>query len=178
MPPGEARDGIYMAELFHNPLTWIATFTIATASFAGFVKAVLWFGKLHNGEKDFRKFVGEIKDEITDIRTHITEIFKRLPEPAATGASPLQLTEFGHKLSKKLKAEGWAAELAPKLSSKVAGKQPFQIDEYAENYVRKHLSDEIKNQVAVCAYEFGTPRDNVLTVLRVVLRDELLRIEP
>ena len=38
------------------------------------------------------------------------------------------------------------------------------------------LTEEMKNRVYACSYEFGTDIDNVHTVLRVVLRDELLKL--
>ena len=161
-----------MSDWLSNPVTYILALAVGTA----IVKILWWIRDVTRGEKDFRVFVKEIKDDMKTIREHITDIFKRLPDPVIAGASPFQLTDLGRKLSAELGAEEWAANLAPTLSDDVAGKKPFQIDEYAEKYVRDNLSDEMVNLVAACAYDAGRTREDVLPVLCVVLRDELIRL--
>ena len=88
----------------------------------------------------------------------------------------MQLTEFGQKIAAWLDAKDWAAQLAPDLVDEATGKQPFQIDEINDRYVQTQLSESLKERVAACAYEFGIDRDSVLSVLRVALRNELIRI--
>ena len=74
-----------------------------------------------------------------------------------------------------MKAKPWASDLAPSLRAEVAGKRAFEVDEFRRSFVHLRLNDDLKERVAACAYEFGVDRDDVLKVLQVVLRDELLR---
>ena len=133
-------------------------------------------GSTNTSVAGLKQAVDDIKTDIRDIRTNITEIFKSLGPAAVTRSSPLTLTDFGHQLSQRLQAVAWAHDLAPTLLDKVQNKQAFQIDEYAEDYVKRYLSADMKDRVALCVYEYGTNRPNVLLVLRVVLRDELIKL--
>lgn len=118
--------------------------------------------------------VSAIKDTIREIREDIKKILGRLPPPAVEQGSPLRLTEFGEEISRRLDARSWATETASNLLPEVRGKQAFQVDEFCETYVQTRLSEEWKTEVARCAYELGRDRESILSVLRVVLRDELL----
>ena len=84
--------------------------------------------------------------------------------------------DFGRRISTSIEAEDWANELAPTLLNNVKGEQPFEVDEFCEAYVQEKLDDYWRGRVAGCAYEFGIDKKGVLAVLRVVLRDELLRL--
>lgn len=112
--------------------------------------------------------VSAIKDTIREIREDIKKIL----------GSPLRLTEFGEEISRRLDARSWATETAANLLPEVRGKQAFQVDEFCETYVQTRLSEEWKTEVARCAYELGRDRESILSVLRVVLREELLSLFP
>ena len=71
---------------------------------------------------------------------------------------------------------GSAKNLAPTLLSTIVGTRAFEVDEFADHHVSDDLSEDWRVRVAECAYQHGLQRDQVLAVLRVVLRDELLRI--
>ena len=124
-----------------------------------------------NADEDrsvIRSFMEEIRDDIK-------EIFKSLGPATVEGGSPLRLTDFGKEIATHIGARTWASELAPQFVDEVRDKKPFEVDRFCEEYVTRRLTEEWKNKVAECAYEFGTRQDNVLPVLRVVLRDELFR---
>lgn len=112
--------------------------------------------------------VSAIKDTIREIREDIKKIL----------GSPLRLTELGEEISRRLDARSWATETASVLLPEVRGKQAFQVDEFCETYVQTRLSEEWKTEVARCAYELGRDRESILSVLRVVLREELLSLFP
>ena len=162
-----------MAEWLNTPLIIPAALAVLAALWA----VHRWLAKVDHAAREFPKFVKEIRDDIEKIRTNIAQIFERLPakQPTAPG-SPLKLTAFGREIAEKLQAEAWAETLSPTLRDRVANMQPFEIDAYAEDYSKRHLSDDMKTRVAACAYEFGTTQDGVKSVLRVVLRDALLRL--
>ena len=161
-----------MEKLFTNPVTYLVILALIGTVW----KIARWTQKIDQGHVDFREFVKEIKDDIKEIRGHILDIFNRLPPVPTAGKSPLQLTDFGEKIAARLEAYQWGKRIAPTLLTKVKGKQPFEIDEFSNAYVNDCLDEQWHRLVAEGAYEFGIDRDGVLSVLRVILRDELLRL--
>lgn len=153
-----------MADWFSTPLIVTAFLAVLITA----VKVVRWTATVDLKLEQFTGFAREVRDDIK-------LIFLRLPPVPVAGASPLQLTDFGEKMADFMKAKTWASELRPSLLAEVAGKRPFEVDEFSRRYVQTRLQDDMKERVAACAYEFGVERDDVLKVLRVVLRDELLR---
>ena len=97
-----------------------------------------------------------------------------LPPPTVASSSPLRLTDFGEKISAWMEAGQWAKSVVPLLEA-ATDAEPFELDELAGKYVEDQLASEYRNLVAKCAYEFGLEQEGVLRVLRVVLRDELLK---
>ena len=73
-------------------------------------------------------------------------------------------------------AEGWAKHIAPSLKERVEGKDPYQVEQLAREYVNGELSEEWKAKVAQEAFRRGSQREDVESVLWVALRDELLRL--
>ena len=162
---------------------WLNTpvIVIAIIAVAGLVFGVgKWVGSVNTDRNSLKDNAKEdrtsFRELAREIREDIKKILGRLSPVPVTSNSPLELTDFGRKLSNDLKAEEWAINIAQEIVFDVADQQPFQIDEYAEKYVRDNLTEEMDTRVAVCAYEAGTARDNVLQVLRVVLRDELILV--
>lgn len=150
---------------------WLSTPLIVTASLAviiAAVKVIRWTATVDLRLDQFTAFAKEVRDDIK-------QIFLRLPPVPVVSSSPLQLTDFGARMADFMKAKPWASDLAPSLRAEVAGKRAFEVDEFSRSFVHLRLNDDLKERVAACAYEFGVDRDDVLKVLQVVLRDELLR---
>ena len=116
-----------------------------------------------------------IKGFMEEIRGDIKKIFAKIGPALVAGESPLRLTELGEKVAECLDAHAWAARVAPDLLPEIEGFQPFQIDDFAVTHVTNHRN-EWEQKVAECAYKFGLKRDDVPPVLRISLRDELLRL--
>ncbi len=136
-----------------------------------------WKGTVDEHRRTVDGHLSAFKALLDEIRNDIKQIFKRLPDPAVvSSASPLQLTDLGESMSEFMKAKNWAGEIAPQLLPQVINKQPFEVDQVAQDYVKGKLGKEMDRQVAACAYEYGRTQDRVLDVLHVVLRDELLRL--
>ena len=149
---------------------WLGTPLIVTASLAvlyAVVRVIRW-----TAEVDLK--LGQFTDFAREVRDDVKQIFLRLPPVPVAGSSPLRLTDFGERMADFVDAKSWASDLAPSLRAEIAGKRPFEVDEFSRGYVQAHLEDDLQERVAACAYEFGVERDNVLKVLQVVLRDELL----
>ena len=150
---------------------WLNTPLIVTASLAviiAAVKVIRWTATVDLRLDRFTAFAKEVRDDIK-------QIFLRLPPVPVVSSSPLHLTDFGARMADFMKAKPWASDLAPSLRAEVAGKRAFEVDEVSRSFVQMRLNDDLKERVADCAYEFGVDRDDVLRVLQVVLRDELLR---
>ena len=160
-----------MADWFNTPLIVTASLAVLFAV----VKVIRWTVTVDLKLDQFSDFAKEVRQDLKEVRQDIKQIFLRLPPPPVAGDSPLQLTDFGEKMADFTKAKSWASDLAPSLRADVAGKRPFEVDEFSRSFVHGRLSDDMKESVAACAYEFGVERDAVLKVLQVVLRNELLR---
>lgn len=164
---------------------WLSTPLIVTTSLAvilAAVKFIRWTATVDSKLEQFSEFAGEVRQDIRELRQDVKElrrdvaqIFLRLPPPPVAGDSPLQLTDFGERMADFMKVKSWASDLAPSLRADVAGKRPFEVDDFSRSFVQGRLQDDLKESVAACAYEFGVERDAVLKVLQVVLRNELLR---
>ena len=153
-----------MIEWLNTPVIIIVVIAIGTLLW----KAIRWTSNVDNN-------LSSLTENVKEIREDIKKLFSALPPATVAGASPLHLTEFGERIAASLDADGWASELAPKLSPEVKGKEPFEIDEFCRNYVQTRLTEEWRRRVAICAYEVGIDKDGVEKVLTVVLRDKLLQ---
>ena len=151
-----------------NPTVYVI---FALAILGGVFAAGQWVGRMNSLTKTISESINEIKNDIK-------EIFKRLPSPSVAGESPVQLTNFGKKISNLLEAKTWAKDLAPSLLSQVKGKAEFEIYEFCGRYVQDELAEEWEKKILSSAYELATDREAVLAVLRVELRDALLSLGP
>lgn len=129
-----------------------------------------WYSGVNSDREGFRAFMEEVREDIK-------EILRRLPSTPApiTSSSPLRLTDFGETLAECMNATAWATREAPNVG-RTGDEEPFQLDSLAEIYVRDKLDGEMDVLMAKCAYEHGTDKEGLRNVLRVVLRDELLRL--
>ena len=96
------------------------------------------------------------------------------PEPLLAANSPLQLTNMGRDIAARIQAESWAAEVAPTLKHRTAVLPPYKVDALCGDYVDQCLELHMRDRVAETAYEHGMERTEVLSVLRVTLRNRLL----
>lgn len=163
-----------MADWLNTPAIVLAVLAVAGA----LVAIGRWMGKVDSDRSGFRRFTREIREVVMpEIRRDIKRIFERLPAPITEEKSPLQLTDKGEQIADFLKAREWAAEVAPPLAGRISGKEPFEVDQFAERYVAETVSSGgWRRRLAACAYEFGRQRSEIPLVLRIALREELLRL--
>lgn len=91
--------------------------------------------------------------------------------------SPVRLTDLGKRAAIEMDVYSWAAGVAPDLLPRAKGKEEFEIYEICTEYVQAlNNEDSMKRTVAAYAYEQGSSSNSVLTILMVVLRDELLKL--
>ncbi len=178
---------------------WIISAAVValTIAFLGATfKFAYWRGEVDTDRKTFKKFMGEIREDMGEIRNKFEKILLRLPPTPVAGSSPLRLTDLGVEIADDLKAYEWASRLTPSLRGEVRDMLPYEVDEFCEKFVERHISRRTSGEasvsppehlneyramatkVAICAYERGLDRAAVRKVLRVVLRDELLNPKP
>ena len=125
-------------------------------------------------------FIVETRDALRTIQDDIRGILGKIPSPAIAESSPLHLTDLGKEIAEEIHAEEWAGKLAPLLGKKVKGQEPYQIQDFCYQYVLSpnelNLDPEMMIEVRKCSYEKGVKEEEVLKVLWVVLRDELLSV--
>ena len=115
-----------------------------------------------------------LESKLSDFAREVRQMFTRR-SPTLDSASPLVLNDLGKTIAVALKAEQWATGLAPLLMARTAGMQPFEIDDFCLQYIRIEIDPEWRPRIAASAYENGVDRAAVEDVMRVVLRDELLK---
>ena len=149
-----------MPEWITDPRTIIAV--LAAIGGVGY-----WVGQVNSDRKSFKKFMAEVRD---DIKT----ILSRLPPTFVGGASPVSLTDLGERAAGILNALEWANERAGGLVAECEGLREYEIYDLCQKYV---MADRRRwpDNMAECAYEFGTPVEPLASVPMVVLRDELLK---
>ena len=147
---------------------WVSVIVVLTI-FGLIWKVGQWMGGMN-------EHVGTVKDFMQKIRNDIKQIFVRLPPVSVASGSPVVLTDFGREISNHIDAETWASHTAPDLLGNVRGNKDFETDAYCELYVSEHLDEKMLLQAAATAYTMGTKQDGVRAVLRVVLRDALLKL--
>ncbi len=121
------------------------------------------------------RWTSRVDTDLGFLRGSVKTILQHLGLATVISDSPMILTDLGEQIARELGAEKWAAEIAPSLLPQIKGNRAFEVDEFAESYVKEKLGDEWQDRVAASAYEHGLKRANILNVLRVVLRVELLR---
>ena len=142
---------------------------LGVAFIAAVAKFSRWSGQVDSDRANFKEFMKEVREKLD-------AIFDRLPPRLVAGASPVRLTDLGKRAAEEMDTYAWAASEAPGLLGEVRDLAEFEIYEFCSNYVNNLNDEEIRRKVAACAYNHGTDASSVLTVLMVVLRDELLKL--
>ena len=135
-----------------------------------------WVGSVNSDRKSFREFMKEIQNEISKIHDSIESILVRLPPTTIARSSPLTLTSLGQHVSQELDARGWAERTAPTLADRAEGQDPYTIQEACFKYVADEFQPDadMEAKIRSSAFENGIDRDQVVRVLAVELRDQLL----
>ena len=160
-----------------------ATVAVTVALLVSFWKAARWTAKVEGSidslKQTLSSFNEEVRADIEEIRSDVKRIFERLPNPPIKTSSPLTLSKLGEAAAERTKAREWASGLAGELASSVEGKRESEIREFCQDYVDEMSSTgkdaDMLDRVRDCAYEFGTGYSDVLAILGVVLRDEILK---
>ena len=149
-------------------ITFATTVTLLVTFLGALYKFAYWKGEVDSDRKSFKTFMAEVRGKLD-------KILLRLPPAPVALNSPLGLTDLGKEIADDLNASEWASELAPSLRGEVKDMLPWEVDDSCDRFVESSLSDRMKKKVAASAYQYGLDRPSVRMVLRVVLREELLK---
>ena len=138
----------------------------------------IWIGSVNANLKTFKDAVGEIKEAVDKIRDTTNSVLHELTSKTLAPGSPLEPNELGKKVSEAIGVPSIVKGLAAGLSEKAEGKHPYDIQELCFNFVRDDYepSDEVEKNIKEFAYKNGISRADVMDVLAVELRDEILRL--
>lgn len=158
-----------------------ATATIAIVAVLGIPGGVVfsvfrigaWYNSVNTDREKFDKFIEKIENKLDQILDRITKLSHETLETK----SPPRLNDLGLEVSKELGASVWASKIASELISQVKGKKDYEIQKLSFDLARTStvVDEEMEIKVEICAYERGLVKGDVLDVLAIELRDELLR---
>ncbi len=159
-----------------NWLQWTATIIGGLGFLYALLRGVLaigeWKGKTDTSVKALKEAIAEIRDDVKRILGMVG--------PRAIGdGSPLRLTDLGKGISEDINAAAWAKQQGQRLSEKVAGMAPYDIQKFCFGHVRSDQFDpgsELLEKMKASAYNRGTTFEQVENVLAIKLRDVLLEI--
>ena len=146
-----------------------------------------WVGEVNADRKWIKSSVEAIKGEIEAIKGELSRVQETLSEivgymleGALTRSSPLQLTEFGKKISSDLNARSWSTRLSDsgQLNGEIQGMSHDEVEKFCLNFVLTRLnpSEQERRTLEGCARENGISVSGVRRVLAVERRDTLLEI--
>lgn len=161
-------------ETLHHPATYIVALVgvITLVFYVG-----RWGGRMNHYKEMTLRFMGQIRQDVDELRSDIKNILGQIQTgPAVEGRSPLQLTEFGQAISQMLGTSKWAETIAEQLRVEVKDKEPYEIQDFAYDYVRNRFqpTPEQDHQIRNCAYEKGTRPEVIHEVLAIEIRNQLL----
>ena len=111
------------------------------------------------------------------VRSDIEAIVSRPESAVAKTNSPAQLAELGVKIAERLDARDWARQVAHGLLADVRDKERIGIEEGGTEAVNMIVFDrKWKRRVRRTRFEFRVDRTAVLHVMRVVLKDQVMRL--
>lgn len=162
-------DPLVMEPWYTNPVVILGGVALLASLGTAILKFGEWKGKIDSDRKMFSDFMEEIRKDIKEILT-------RLPPVEAAGTSPITLTEFGRSIAEEVGAREVAERLAPDVREQVRGMEPYQVQEHCLEFMTsKHApAPELDSLINKVAYERGVKREQVLRVIAIELRDQLL----
>ena len=86
-----------------------------------------------------------LEEATKEFREDIKKLFTGVNPAPIAGKSPVQLTEYGKKMSRTVNAEQWAAQEASKIVEDAKGREEFEIYDLCIEYVSKSSLRKVLN---------------------------------
>ena len=145
---------------------------------AALVSIGIWVGNVTTNLKGLKGAVREIKEAVDKIRDNTNSVLHELTSKTLNPGSPLEPNELGYKVSKSIDAPSIVKGLASGLRERADGKLPYDIQELCFDFIRDEYKpvEDIEKKIKQCAYDNGISRVDIMDVLAVKLRDEIIRL--
>jgi len=160
-------------------LETIITIVVVLSAAFGIITLILrigeWKGNVNSDRENFKSFIEKVEKRLEDIADKIS----RLSSKTLENNSPVSLTELGKSISQEINASNWAEGIALKFVDDLQGSRAYEIEKFSFSCLRGNkavLSEAMNEKIEICAYEHGLPKTEILDVLAVELRDELLKL--
>ncbi|MCY4345602.1 MAG: hypothetical protein OXC17_02255 [Aestuariivita sp.] len=164
-----------MSDFFFNiQSAWAAIVVL----FLAIISFAFYLGGLNQRIKGFEGLKDIIEKMRIEFERKFDEIFLRLPPPAtAVSLSPLQLTDLGKKISKKLQMSSWLDAHEFLIEDQLIDKEEdFEIFEQCGLYVKNlETSDEdFRRVLSLTAYNHGLKVEQIRIIYQIELRDRII----
>ena len=97
--------------------------------------------------------------------------------------SPLKLNELGNQIANELNLESLASIHVDAMAARTENLNVYEIQQACYKYVQKDLVTELTERypdqfrdVSRMAYKHGIPREDVLQIIGILLRDKILQL--
>ena len=163
---------------------WQLTLAIGSAVTASVALAAAtlsigsWKGGVDADRKRFAKFIKRANRKLDELQQSMNNLFREFPSQTIRAQSKSTLTELGRKISEEISAKAWADMEATTLQGEIIGKQDFELQDFAFNYVfsRYKPNKDFQFRISKAAFDHGITGNQVKNVLMVELRDALLEL--
>ena len=131
------------------------------------------------------KRVDKLAEEVVALTKRVDKIyeifFDRGVGKTLADHSPLGLNDLGKKIAEELDLESLAEIHAPVMKARTAKLNPYDVQRLCFKYVQNDLVAELREKspeqfedISLMAYKHGIPREDVLQIVGVLLRDSIL----
>ena len=149
-----------------------------------------WHAEVNADRSTFREHVSRAEDQFEridakfdridakfdEVMGHLLFIMDQLHTRTSDESSPTQLNDLGRRVSAEVGAQEWVAEQVEQVRPQVAGMLPYDVQWFCYRWVtEERLPDDLLVKAKQSAYENGLVLREVLHVIALELRDELLK---
>lgn len=135
-----------------------------------------WKGEMEAHKSEMTEHKALVVNLMETINIRLIEILDRLPPAVVAGSSPLRLTRLGETIAEELRPNRLIGSMADAIGGQVSSMQPYDVQEFCKYHIHDVFKpdEEQDAKIKACAFDHGLEDRQVLDVLVVLLRDELL----
>ena len=139
-----------------------------------------WKGKIET-------IVSEIKKDLETLTKRVDKIyevfFERGLGKTLESQSPIKLNQLGREIADELDLDSIADIHTLALKAQAENLNPYEIQQLCFRYAQNDLADELQDKapeqfkaISLTAFNKGIPREDVLKIIGVLLRDRILKL--
>ncbi len=135
-------------------------------------KLIGWYNNVNSDREYFHKTL----DKLTEKIDRIYERLLTLTSKTIGTGSPLTLTELGKEVAEDINAKEISDAVFNRVVKETEDYSAYDIQNKCFDFVRKHweVPSNIDHQIKESAFKRGITKQDVLDVIAIVLRDQIL----